>query len=299
MTNERAEIEFFYTPESPVSPEALNVTMSGTEFSRHIAESDKPIIEQVWHDKVLIANPKATAGPLATLASSHNGVLVCDASNFKDYVATTRTSLNPDFDKELRALSLDERRLQPDFYGRMRILAVGAYLETGDGTILVHRRPSNATHAPNLIDSSCAGLCKIYDGGIINPRKDLEEKMSRELGLNPSDATLIGVTNVHSSEAPDFSGMISFGLKTSLAPEQLKPIINPKTASEYFFVPKDKLVEFVVDKYIRTREMVGDGATVLMGALDRDQFNYVVQQIKVSRRRVEFGNLENGFLVKD
>ena len=123
--------------------------------------------------------------------------------------------------------------------------------------------------------------------------------MSRELGLNPSDATLIGVTNVHSSEAPDFSGMISFGLKTSLAPEQLKPIINPKTASEYFFVPKDKLVEFVVDKYIRTREMVGDGATVLMGALDRDQFNYVVQQIKVSRRRVEFGNLENGFLVKD
>ena len=181
----------------------------------------------------------------------------------------------------------------------MRILAVGAYLETGDGTILVHRRPSNATHAPNLIDSSCAGLCKIYDGGVIKPQTDLEEKMFRELGLKPSDATLLGVTNVHSSEAPDFSGMISFGLKTHLAPEELKPGINPKTASGYFFVPKRQLVDFIIDKYTGTREMVGDGAAVLMGALDRDQFNYTVRQIKESGKRVEFGNLESGFLVKN
>lgn len=45
--------------------------------------------------------------------------------------------------------------------------------------------------------------------------------------------------------------------------------------------------------------MVGDGATVLMGALDRDQFSYVVHQIRRARKRVEFGNLENGFLVKN
>lgn len=293
----RAEIEFLFNPETPVSPEALNLRLSGQEFSRNIAESDKPVIEQMWAEKVLVANPKATAGPLATLVGSNGSSFVCDMSNFKDYVATTRTSMDTDFDKELRAIPVADRRLQPGFYDKMRILAVGAYVETGDGTILVHRRSANATHAPNLIDSGCAGLCKIYDGGIFNPRKDLEEKMSRELGLKPDNTEVVGVTNVHSCEAPDFSGMISFGLRTKLIPEQIRPNINPTVASEYFFVPKNNLVDFVVDHYIGKRDMVGDGIATLMGALDKDQFNYTVNQINDSGRHVWFGHLDNGYLI--
>ena len=276
----RADIEFFYKPENPVSLDSVKTQVEDKDFSLKI--EDKDIIEQIWFRDVLSLNPKAFSGALATLYDTQNG-LTYNRTEFKHYVAISRTSKSKELDSDL--------------YNHMRVAAVGASLELADGSIFVHRRSPKATHCPNLLDSSCAGLCFV-EWGNLNPKKALLEKLKRELGLNSEEVQIKGLVGIHSAGSPDFSSLFDIALKTNLSPQELEKRLKPGAFLEYTFVPKNKLADYIVKHYASENDMIGDGAATLMGALGREQFYYVVGKIKDSGKRVEFGRLENNVFVQ-
>ena len=129
----------------------------------------------------------------------------------------------------------------------MRVAAVGASLLTCDEKILVHRRDLNATHCGGMLDSSCAGLCQIYDGKL-DPRRSLYEKLERELSLKSEDIELIGLSGIHSAYSPDFSNMFDFKLRTDLTSEEVAERIK-KNFKDFTFVPKEAIGEFIINHY--------------------------------------------------
>lgn len=262
---------------------------------------DRLFVETFWKGTIKKENPCAwsESHDLATLVEISGdpfrslvpGIQVC-TTEFKDYVAIMRSS------------GMQPRPMSRALYDAMRVVAVGAALRTSDGKVLVHRRSAEATHAPNRIDCSCAGLCHLTPERQIDIVTDLAEKLQRELGMDFSELSAIGLTGIHSSAEPDFSGMFDFCLQTFLESKQVEERIKTlekerveagtsPTFSEYFFVSEADLPRFVLKHYCETGDMVGDGAAALLGLTDNTTFFETVKQIQKCGREWRFGNLTN------
>lgn len=274
----RSDIEFLYKPEKPVQFSTLRFTLRKDSFSQTIPAKDQETIDNVW-EQLLVKNPKmfSKPGSLATILANKGTNFRCGSTEFREYVAVSRTGI--------------ERTLNPKLYDQMRVLAVSAYLKIADGTILVHRRSETATHVPNILDASCGGLCKV-EYGTVKPVFDLREKMQRELGLYPGEVTVLGVTNVHSCADPDYSGTISFALETTQPREEICERIPKSVFKEYEFVPARDLPDYIIYHYIEKRDMSSEGAATLIGALETTAFDHVLSRINDSGKTVSFIELQ-------
>lgn len=282
----RSDLEFFYRTITPKPLDEIRINILKEDFSSVFNEKDKKIIENFWKEKILKINPKSFSKPngLATLFDTSNGNYSFKTTEFKDYVAVSRTS--------------KKRNLTLQAYERMRVAAVGAYLITSDGSIFVHKRSKKATHAPDLYDSSCAGLC-ILERGEISLERLIYEKIQRELGLGKNEFILRGLVGIHSSKGSDYSGMFDISLETNLNSKELTKRIRDKPFENYRFVKREKLANFIIKHCGAMMDMAGDGAGTLCGALNEEEFIYVIEKLKKLGKRINFGRLEEGEFVND
>ena len=280
----RHEIEFYYRPEKPVPFSSLTAHLLEEDFSSLKTEHDVQLIENRWNGIVEAAErngKKVFSKPrgLAMLFDTQGTTLAYKTTEYKDYNSVSTTS--------------NEKSLSPRLYETMRVAAVGATLELGDGSIFIHRRSYQATHVAGVIDSSCAGLCFVRDGKI-NPEQDLLQKLEKELGLKREEVEIKGIVGIHSAYAPDFSGLIDVALKTPLMPGDLAVRTKDIDFPERLYVLKEDLPDFVYHHYIEDKDMVGDGAAILLSCLDEKKFRESIEKMQRAGKDISFGNLVQG-----
>lgn len=309
----RADIEFFYRPSEPVEPNKVlgalgtNANLKGEYFDKSfLTEEDRKVIAIEWDKLVAEKGSKvfSTPGALATLYDTQNGHFTFRATEFKTYAAVSRTHA--------------ERPLSDLVYDNMRVAAVGCALLLADGTVYVHRRPKDATHVAGVLDSSFAGLAFTAhpEEGVIGnyPAESgwanikwldsLHKKLEREMGMKPEDLTSLRVTGVHSSGAPDFSGMIDFIATTDLKKEDIEARVNKEAHPERFYVKREDLQKFILKSYgglvesesgykkIFTTNMVGDGCATLLGVLtDKESFDTITKLQVIGGKSIRAGKL--------
>lgn len=272
----RSDIEVFFRPENPIPLGALSIALRNEDCVPEVDEADQRIIDDVWN-RVVVAHPSAYSTPRGrpVLTSADRTTLEYGLTSFKEYIAVSHTGA---------ARSLSKR-----FYDRMRVGAVSATLVLEDDTVFVHRRSSRATHVAGFLDTSCAGLCSIRDGGI-DLTRDIKEKIERELRLGPNEFSIEGVSSIHSCAAPDFSGMVDLRLRSKLTRAEFGKRVEG-IFEEYECVPRSKLDEYVVAHYTEQEDMTGDGAVALLGAVDNLRFYGALRKIQETGNRVSFGPL--------
>lgn len=293
----RYQIEQFYKPESPVPISNVKLNFEDWDIGSVVSESDSKLTRWHWNNVILKKNPNATSSPrgnpiLRSAANLGDSSFGFGTLEYAFYLSTSNYS---EGDKEKRPLS-------PALYEQMRLVAVGAALHTIDEKVLVHQRSANATHSPNRIDSSFAGASRFYTPGKfeLDLEKDLYRRMDAEVPIGKENVTSVGLIGVHSSEAPDFSGYFAFKVDTNLESGKVDEIIRAKGKGdfkEYKFVPSNELGDYVVRELCDTRNMVGDGAAVLLPSLSHGEFISRVDEINQKSIDWKFGRLENGLFV--
>ena len=283
-------IRFFYKPEKPVDYIKLEARVGGNDFSEVFTDRDKYVVEKNWEKLRVERGDKVFSKPggLGSLLDTKDNVFTYKPTEFKAYIATTQT--------------YQDRLLSPQVYDRMRVSAVGAVLKLADGNVFIHKRSSNVTHAGNMIDSSVAGLAHYdHEIGSINFRKSLFEKLRRELKIKDDEIKSIAFTGVHSSYDPDFSGMVDFAVETNLHARDIEERIDKSYFGEHFFVPNDKLANFVFEHYAIEKDMIGDGCATILASLDHNVFLGIVEKIRrqLDNGIIQFGRLENGLFVPE
>ena len=283
-------IRFYFKPENPVDYGKLEIKVEGNDFSEILTENDRTVIEDNWDrlrkergDKVF-----SRPGGLGTLYEVKDGVFTFRPTEFKVYIAVTN--------------SYEGRLLSPSVYDNMRISAVGATLRLLDGSVFVHRRSPNVTHAKNMIDSSVAGLAPVDQLGItIDFKKALLEKLKRELKITEAEVKRLDFRGVHSSYDPDFSAMFDFSMDVALERGHIEERVDRSYFGEHFFVPSDKLPDFVVEHFANKRDMIGDGCANILASLDDAVFRETVGLIRkgMDNGVIQFGRLENGLFVPE
>ncbi len=282
----RSEIEFYYKPEKPMPLSSLAAKVTENDFSQLFTDNDRNIIERIWKENILKKNPQSFSKPrsLATLHSALEKNFVYYGTEFKEYIAVSATSR--------------ERTLSDVVYQNMRVAAVGATLELNDGSIFVHRRSYNATHVAGIVDASCAGLCFVKENALLDPESDILKKCERELGLKRDEVQILGVTGIHSSYAPDFSCVVDVALKSNIAPADLEARAKHVDFAEKWYIRKEELPEFVYEHFIEKKDMVGDGAAILLSCLEYSVFKENVERLRKAGKDIQFGQLKNGKFTK-
>ncbi len=311
----RHEIEFFYRPEKPVSLSSLTTHVLDEDFSARCTEQDKEFIEHFWATEVLPKNKGATSAPrgranlVSTIVNSDNysrhlpripmmnnsktgaiteGIIHNHKGNeltfeyveYKYYLAASRTG------------GQEPRPLRAELYDSMRIAAVGAALILPDDLVLVHRRAYTATHVAGVFDCSTAGVLPVDACGVYLER-GLHEKLKKELGLEPDEVAIEGITGVHSAGSPDFSGLITTILRTPLNREEIKRRIKPGTFPEVRYVPRAELSDFVIERYT-AQDMNHDGAMTLLSSLDIGDWYDSIERLQAAGKDIAFGSLVRG-----
>lgn len=282
----RADIEYLFKPDEILPLKDLRMLVTRGTYGDYLSDVDKGIIDKEW-DKVKVRNPQAFSRPrsLATLNNVRDGILLFEATEFKEYMAVTHTS--------------EERSMSPAAYLNMRVGAVAAALEVPGEKIFVHRRSYDATHVPGMLDSSTAGVCFVQDYMFLDPKASILNKSARELRLEENEVQVLGTTGVHSAEAPDFSGMINVAIRTDISESEMRDRIAKAEVdiSELFFVPRLELDDFVYEHLVMEKDMVGDGAMTLLSMLPNDEFSASIDKLRRSGVDIQFGRLSNFRLV--
>ncbi len=283
-----SRIQFFYKPEKPVDYKDLRFQVAGSDFSDILTEEDRRIRNDIWGELVKEKKEKIFSRPggLGCLVDTRDSVLTFRPTDFMTYVATSRSHAR--------------RSLSKQVYDNMRVSAVGGTLKLADSLVFIHRRSSNVTHAADKLDSSIAGLAHINEDGKIDFRKALFEKLQRELKIKEGEIKNLAVTGVHSSYDPDFSGMVDFAVETNLHARDIEERIDKSYFGEHFFVPNDKLANFVFEHYAIEKDMIGDGCATILASLDHNVFLGIVEKIRrqLDNGIIQFGRLENGLYIQ-
>jgi len=282
-------IRFFYKPEKPLEYNELLVKVSGNDFSDMLTFGDRAVIENNWKklreekgDKVF-----SRPGGLGSLVDTKNNIFTYRPTEFKVYVAVT--------------LTYQDKLLNNLVYDNMRVSAVGAVLKLADEKVFVHRRSINVTHAKSMVDSSVAGLVHFdYSIGNLNFQKSLFEKLHRELKIKDEEVKNVAFTGVHSSYDPDFSGMADFAVETVLESGDIEERIDKNYFGEHYFIPVNKLADFVFNYYAVKRDMIGDGCAAILASLDHNLFFEAVRKINehLDGKVIQFGRLDNGLYIR-
>lgn len=275
----RRAIEIFLRNDSPAPIFTLPTKINGESFAKDLQETDMDIIKDNW-EEVIKLNSRVFSLPngLVTLYDTTNG-LEYRYTDFMQYVTICRTSKS--------------RNLSKSSYENMRVGAIGCALDLADGTVFVHKRSEKATHAASLWDSSFAGLLQVKNESV-SLEEAIYEKLDNELNLKPHEITLRGVTGVHSSASPDFSGTITLAATTKLGTQEFKKRIVPGAYSDYEFVPINQLPSFIVDHYVERGDLLGDGTATLLGMLDKLEFHNTVSKINRNFPAIVLGELRKG-----
>lgn len=291
----RKGIELFYLPEESDNL-SLNIKVDSSNYGDIFNEKDRRFTESFWG--VISEEAKRYGRPLPTtckiLATLHSvdlRNLVFKTTEFKDYVAITRN-----FER-----FADEAR------NGMRVAAVAAYLLSAEDSILVHRRSTKSTHSPGYLDGSCVGLCATTKNGkSLDPKRDLAKKLEEELGLTMELIKETSFSGLHSYGAPGFSSTFTYGLTTNLGQEDISKRVDEAMKksgvgrlSSYEFVNRKKLADYLIKHFIGRKDMAGEGLMALMGALDKSEFDYVMDRIKRSGFSVQKGRLSEGKFLKN
>ncbi len=283
----RHDIEIYYHPEKPAPLDSLQTHVLDKDFSERCTEEDKIYIDNFWDTEIIPKSPQATS----TLRGRANliGTSSCSRSltfeyiEYKQYLATSRTA------------EQEPKPLSHGIYDSMRVAAVGAALVLPDDTVLVHRRPYNATHVAGVFDCSTAGVLPVDANGVYIER-GLHEKIKRELGLNPEDLATKEVTGVHSAGSPDFSGLITTVLHTPLNRQDIEKRMRPDAFPEVRYISRKELADFVIDRYT-VNDMNHDGAMTLLSSLDIGEWYDSIEILQKNGKKIVFGALNcKGFI---
>ena len=147
------------------------------------------------------------------------------------------------------------------------------------------------------------------NGKVLELERDLYRRMEAEVPLPHDKVYIEGLTGIHSSEKPEFSGYFAFSVRTFLESGNVMELIQSKhggniengvltdkTGRKNFFVPVDKLGDYVVRELCETKHMFGDGAAVLLPSLTDEEFYHNVMKINLKGIDWKFGNLVDGKL---
>ncbi len=283
----RGEIQFLYKPRKPVPFSTLSISMGAKVFDDVLTPGDRTAIDTIWKNLQSERGARVYSKPggLGTLHSCRGNILVYLPTEFKAYLATTVTS--------------DARTLSGELYEQMRISAVGAAVRLVDSSVFVHRRSSYVTHVPNMIDSSVGGFAHVNERGVPDFERALSEKLSRELHISPDEIRRVTLTSVHSSREPDFSGMCDFVVETSVTRADLERRIDRAYFAEHFIVEPNEIPSFILEHYVRKRDMVPEGCATLLSSLEYPLFLETVDLLRHHDARISFGNIINGSFFPD
>ncbi len=276
------QVEVYFKSGMPIDIKEMMVGVGDKDFSRFFSGTDNEAIEQVWSNLLSERGGNVFSKPagLGNLYNAEFTHLDYTTTDFRTYIGVSLTA--------------EKRTLSPELYDEMRVSAVGGAVRLTDGQFFVHRRPANATHVPNMLDSSVAGFCYTNGTGGLQVEKCLLEKLSRELHIQPNEIESMGLTDVHSSREPDFSGMMSFAIRARLDSREVKERIDGKYSGEFHFIPEEQLVDFVVDHFAVQKDMLGDGAAALLSYFPRPVFTDAVRRINKKEISIRFGDLQDG-----
>ena len=284
-------IRYLFKPHAPVDVSTICTAVDGSrDFESFLTSYERNQIDCEWgklvrkHEGKVFSKPRA----LGTLYDTSRNTLTFLPTDFKTYVSIARRSVD------------DVHARLNDVYNQMRVGAVGAAVRFNDGVYAVHRRPSTATHVPNMIDSSVAGLAFVNDenGQLrFSPLEDIVySKLARELNLTKEQVSKPLLTGVHNSTELDYSGMFSFHMDANVPSSELERLANPAWMSDCYRVAEKDLPDFIIEHYAMTKDMSGDGAAVMLSALAPQRFLDTVKRIHghTSHRPIHFGQLVDG-----
>ncbi|MDO8555673.1 MAG: hypothetical protein Q7R96_00690 [Nanoarchaeota archaeon] len=296
-------IQSLYHTFFDVKPEVVGQTLPSIDFNRfYMRESDCLLRTAEW-SVVQSAHPKAVSvdGGLRFLYDTNDPLHPrFGVTDFKTYVAVSRMS------------ERDMPRFSPYVHGHMRVAAVGCAVNFADKKTLVHQRPVDATHVAGRLDAGVAGLARVVaESDEIRFLPVVLDKVEKELGFTPEQLDAIRNseggynlrwTGVHSSSAPDCSGMVDYCLTVPLEYGKAVEHANPARLERTLAVDTAVLPEFIVDHFLHPREqkeeLIADGAAVLLNSLFLKQYTEVIAGLNAEGQRIFFGKLDRGKFVE-
>src|SRR3989344_1977550 len=286
-------IQFYYKPKEPVSLDSIVGVTEGKCFRNWLANEDLDIMQRECGDEsnpqqgtVKFVNPNARSDERGLLclydtSQVEKGIVRFVFTDFATYVAASRTS-----EKGFG--------MSPLVYNAMRVGAVGAAIYSLEGDVFVHKRPANAAHVADKRDASTAGLifARQAEAGKLRFIVPFQEKLRREWNLNNeeleklahgADGYSIKLTSIHSSAAPDLSGMVDAVIRLPLETEELKRKASPAYLHEIHVVQQQALPTYIVEHFLHPSHpsdwLIPDGLAVLASSLPYEQFVEVVNYI--------------------
>ncbi len=311
-------IQFYYKPAEPVSLDSIVGKTEGNDFRNWLANNDLDIMQSEWGDEktpgtVKFVNPNAKSderGLLCLYDTSQvsQGHVSFIFTDFATYVAASRTS-----EKGMAMSHL--------VYNAMRVGSVGGAIYSLEGDVFVHKRPTNATHVADKRDASTAGLIfsRHVESGEIKLILPFQEKLKREWNLteeeleklaNNANGYSIKLTSIHSSAAPDLSGMVDAVIHLPFETEDLKKKASPVYLHDINIVTQRALPEYLVEHFLTpsnpSEGLIPDGLAVLSSSLPYQQFKEVVDHINFVRSQhsdspqtaIRFGELQMSSFVE-
>ncbi|MDP1694907.1 MAG: hypothetical protein Q8L34_05190 [Candidatus Woesearchaeota archaeon] len=282
-------IQYLFKPEQPLAPDYLQGIALPTNLSVLLTPQDRQLIHEEWRS-VLQSHPKVFSQPNglgSLLDTSTLPKLYFNRTDFQTYVTTSRLA---DRGTPLATMS-----------PAMRVSAVGCAVHLLDGTTLLHKRPSHATHVPDKYDAGVAGLAHVEPNGTLNFVKWLREKFARELKVGEEDLTDLQLTSLHSGSAPDCSGMVDFSVHLPYEFGDLQQRANPAYFQGMLAVSQSDIPQTLIDMFALGDDLIADGAAVLLSSLPHKQFLQTVAAINSLNgleRRILFGTLQTGVFVE-
>jgi len=279
-------IQIFYKPNKPVDLSTIDTRVIELDFSNSVSSEDCMTIDRIWGKVAAEKGGKVFSRPriLGTLCDTNTSI---DARIFAFRPTEFKTYLGV-------SLSYSDNLLDPYVYDHMRVAAVGVAVKSADNKVFIHRRSNDATHCGGYLDSSVAGFAFIGNDDKLDFRKAVFEKLERELCVSESEVRSLGLTAVHSSYVPDFSGMFDFLVEINLDSGQLEERIKEIYTLEHHFVDIAQLPDFVFKHYVESQDMANDGAFVLLASLEPDIFMEYRKKFIMHGKAVDFGKLVGG-----
>lgn len=280
-------LEFYFVPKQPLNHKRMRNSLIQGDFEDSLLKKDKLLIKNEW-SKLLSKNYKIYSIPknLAFLYGFHEKNAIFKTTNFRDYIATSRT-----FHKSVQ--------LNPKAYNLMRVAAVGVAVKSEDNFIIIHKRSKNATHCQGYYDSSVAGLVPIENDKFYFEKK-VKECLKRELSILEKDIIRLSISGLHSSRDEGLSGMYTFFAETKLNKTELIDRFSKTFGEKFILMPYKSLKSFIIQKFSEKNNLLClDGAATLSRCLPLSEF-YETTDILTKRGMViKFGRLEKGKFIED
>ncbi len=285
-------IQYFYKPWQPVSTTFVRGYVLHADLETLLTDADRTAVKLEWAslEKThpgIFSKPKGLGSLYEVLNDADSlPVLLYRSTDFKTYISTSR-------------LADRGTPLPGPIQNAMRISAVGCAVKLVDGSVLIHRRPSNATHVPDKYDAGVAGLAHVQPDHTLNFVQAVHAKFARELNIDPSYLDSLRLISVHSGSAPDFSGMVDFEVHLPLTFGQIKERANPAYLQDMVTVPKKHLPDYLIRNFVASDDLIADGCAVLLSSLSHQTFLKTVERLNSLGRRVSFGTLNKGVFEGD